>query len=157
MKSRFALMFSSTLFAAALFGGAVFAQDSGADHEHHAAHELELSDNDGHKWATDESLRQGMNSIRSAFRSKLPEFREQALEPGQYEALAGQVEDQLAFMFNNCDLPPDADAQLHRLLAFITGAVADLRSVDERRNGMMSLHKALDAYSAYFDHPGWTD
>lgn len=98
-----------------------------------------------------------MNSIRSAFRSRLPEFREQALESGEYEALAGQVEDQLAFMFNNCDLPPAADAELHKLLAFITGAVADLRSEGERRNGMMALHKVLDAYPEYFDHPGWTD
>lgn len=62
-------------------------------------------------------------------------------------------------MFNNCVLPADADAaaELHKLLAFISGAVFDLRSEEERRNGMMSLHKALDAYAAYFDHPGWTD
>lgn len=157
MTFRFVLISFSTLLGVSLFGSAVFAQDSGADHEHHAAHELELSDNDGHKWATDESLRQGMDSILQSFQSRLPGFREKTLEVAQYEALADDVEGQLVFMFNNCDLPPDADAQLHRLLAFITGAVSDLRSEGEKRNGMMSLHKALDAYPAYFDHPGWTD
>lgn len=155
MKSIFALIFSSAVLATTLFASAAFAQDSGADHDHHSAHELELSYNDGHRWATDESLRKGMASIRQAFRSRLPDFREQSLEADQYKALAGRVEDQLAFMFNNCDLPPEADAELHKLLAFVTGTVSHLRSDGERRNGMMSLHNALNAYPEYFDHPGW--
>ena len=157
MTFRFALIISSALFAILPFGSAIFAQDSGTAHEHHAAHALDLNDNDGQKWTTDESLRQGMHSIRQSFQSRLPGFRERSLETGQYEALADDADDQLMYMFNNCDLPPDADAELHKLLAFISGAVSDLRSEEDRRNGMMLLHKALDAYPAYFDHPGWTD
>lgn len=157
MKFRFALMISGALFAILPFGSAIFAQDSGTDHEHHSAHVLDLNHKEGRKWATDESLRKGMHAIRQSFQSRLPGFREKSLEPGQYEALADEVDDQLNYMFNNCDLPPDADAELHKLLAFISGAASDLRRENKRRNGMMSLHKALDAYHEYFDHPGLTD
>lgn len=155
MTSRSASIFVGALIAVSLFGGTVRAQEPGTDHGHHAADELVLISNDGEKWASDESLRQGMDSIRQAFRSRVPGFREKTLGAAQYEALADDVEAQLAFMFNNCDLPPDADAELHKLLAFIAGAASDLRSDGERRNGMISLHRALDAYPEFFDHPGW--
>ena len=58
-------------------------------------------------------------------------------------------------MFENCDLPPAADAQLHRLLAFIAGAVNEWREHGRRDAGMVSLHRSLDAYETHFDHPGW--
>lgn len=157
MKFRFVLMISGALIATLPFGSPVSAQDSATAHEHHAAHALELDDNDGRKWTSDQSLRNGMQSIRHSFQSRLPGFREQRLEPGQYEALADEVEEQLEYMFKNCDLPPEADAELHKLLAFVAGAVSALRSEKERRNGMMSLHRALDAYPEYFDHPDWVD
>lgn len=156
MRFRFGLTISAALFAMLPFGSAIFAQDSATAHEHHGAQVLDLNLDEGRKWTTDESLRKGMHAIRQSFQSRLPGFREKSIEPGQYEALADEVDDQLSYMFNNCDLPPDADAELHKLLAFITGAAADLRRENKRRNGMMSLHKALDAYHEYFDHPGWT-
>jgi len=157
MKFRFALMIAGALIAMLAFGSASFAQDSGAAHEHQTVHALDLKHNDGGKWATDGSLRKGMKSIRQSFRSRLPGIREKRLELEQYEALADEVDAQLNYMFNNCDLPPEADAELHKLLAFVSGAVSGLRSEKNRRDGMMSLHKALDAYPEYFDHPGWAD
>ena len=157
MTFRFALMISGALIAALPFGSPISAQDSATVHEHHAAHALDLDDNDGRKWTTDASLRKGMQSIRQSFQSRLPGFREKRLESGQYEALADEVDKQLNYMFNNCDLPPEADAELHKLLAFVSGAASGLRSEENRRNGMMSLHRALDAYPEYFDHPGWAD
>ena len=129
-------------------------------HAHHTSDapglELELKLDDGQRWATDESLRLGMTGIRDAFGSKLPGFRAGALTPEDYAELADIVETQLSFMFNNCDLPPAADAQLHRLLASIAGVSAALRDEGRGGEGMRSLHRALDAYGRYFDHPGWS-
>jgi hypothetical protein len=143
------------LFALAVSGPAAQAQAGPEEHEHHAATELALSSADGARWVTDASLRQGMEAIRAAFLARLPGFRDQSLESGDYQALAGEVQQQLDFMFSNCDLPPAADAELHKLLAFIIGAIADLRTEGRERNGMVALHRALDAYGEYFDHPGW--
>ena len=133
----------------------VMAQNS--QHVHEAAGELDLELDEGKRWGTDASLRTGMSRIREAFEQKLPGFGDQSLTTRDYEALADVVDTQLGFMFENCDLPPAADAQLHRLLGFIAGASAGLREQDRRRAGMASLHRSLDAYATYFDHPGWGD
>jgi len=98
-----------------------------------------------------------MEALRAAFLARLPGFRENSLASEDYRNLAAEVREQLDFMFNNCDLPPAADAELHKLLAFIIGATADLGDPGQERNGMISLHRALDAYGEYFDHPGWDD
>jgi len=126
-------------------------------HAHGAIAELELKLDEGRRWSTDASLRTGMMQIREAFDQKLPRFRDGSLATEDYDALADVVDDQLRFMFENCDLPPAADAQLHRLLAFIVGAANGLREQDRRDAAMASLHRSLDAYAAHFDHPGWTD
>ena len=133
----------------------VMAQSS--QHAHEAADELELKLDEGKRWSTDASLRTGMSQIRDAFERKLPGFRDGSLAAADYEALADVIDDQLRFMFENCDLPPAADAQLHRLLAFIAGAANGLREQGRRDAGMVSLHRSLDAYAVHFDHPGWAD
>lgn len=73
-----------------------------------------------------------MDSIQQSRQPRLPGFREKTLEPGQCEAAAGDVDDRLIYTFNNCDLRPDVDGGLHKLLAFISRVVPDLRSEDNR-------------------------
>jgi len=127
-------------------------------HAHHTGDPLglELELDDDQRWATDESLRLGMTGIRDAFGSKLPGFRASVLTHEDHAELADILDAQLSFMFDNCDLPPAADAQLHRLLASIAGVSAALRDEGRGGEGMRSLHRALDAYGRYFDHPGWS-
>ncbi|MEX2498094.1 MAG: hypothetical protein WD397_04365 [Wenzhouxiangellaceae bacterium] len=140
------------ILLACLVAVSVIAQSS--PHAHEAADELELKLDEGKRWSTDASLRTGMMQIREAFDQKLPGFRDGSLATEDYEALADVLDDQLRFMFENCDLPPAADAQLHRLLAFIAGATNGLREQGRRDAAMASLHRSLDAYATYFDHPG---
>jgi len=132
-----------------------------ARHDHHHAHEAagmpELRLNDGQRWATDGPLRAGMLRIRQAFEQALPALRDGTSGHGAYAALADELDSQLRFLFANCRLPPDADAQLHLLLAQVAEAASALREAGDPAPGMHALHRALETYGDYFRHPGWSD
>jgi hypothetical protein len=136
------------------------AQDQSPEHEreHHAAHggaELDLARPDSGKWASDESLRQGMSELRSAFESHHTDYKEGNFDAGRAAELADSVEENVNFMFANCRLPADADAELHKLLAAALGAAQSLRESDNPHEGLHQLHQVLKAYPEFFDHPGW--
>jgi len=90
---------AATLSAAILLcmsPAAVSAQEHGHSHGH--AHDREkpvqLTLNDGKKWATDGSLGQGMSRIRDALNVELPAIRSGKAAAEQYQALAQKVNDQ---------------------------------------------------------------
>jgi len=133
-------------------------------HDRHAQHHAgkhgdvgmpELTLDEGQRWATDASLRQGMSDLRTAFETAHSAFERDALDREQAEQLADTIDDRVQFMFANCKLPPDADAELHKLLAAIMGAAVALRESDDVHDGLHRLHQAIDIYPEYFDHPGW--
>lgn len=138
-----------------------FAAAADDDHYHHHHHgdvaDLELKHHEhGERWPTDDSLRQGMDSIHAAFDRAHGHFRADRLDRQGAAALADEVEEQVRFIFANCALPADADAELHKLLAAILGAAATLREDDDVHAGLHQLHSALTIYGEYFDHPGWS-
>lgn len=57
-------------------------------------------------------------------------------------------------MIANCELPADADAQLHILLEQILGGIEAMRS-DAPLRGAVEVAHALEAYGTYFEHEGW--
>lgn len=137
------------------------ALDPTQQHEHHAAHasdagELDLVRPDSGKWASDESLRQGMGGLRSAFKPHHAAYREGSFNAEQAAELADSIEESVNFMFANCRLPSDADAELHKLLAAALGATDSLRESDDLHQGLHQLHRVLQAYPEFFDHPGWS-
>lgn len=157
VRTNSRIAFFLMLLAGSAAGVAAQTDADAAAHQHHASDALVLQLDDGARWASDESLRQGMSAIRGAFQARLPEFRNDTLQDSDYQSLADEVQQQLNFMFRNCDLPPAADAELHKLLAFITGAANGLQDQADRRDAMISLHRALDLYALHFEHPGWGD
>ena len=153
---------AATLSAAILLcmsPAAVSAQEHGHSHGH--AHDMEkpvqLTLNDGKKWTTDSSLRQGMSRIRDALNAELPAIHSGKATAEQYQALAQKVNDQLAFMVKNCKLEPKADAVLHLILADIIAAADILQAQHggEAHQGAVKIVHALENYAVYFDHPGW--
>lgn len=134
-----------------------------AQHGHHHDHEaspeagsLALELDEGERWATDASLRQGMADIREAFQAHHQDYRNDRFDQKSAAELADQVSDQVDFMFANCQLSSQADAELHKLLAAALDAVASLRDAEtEPYEGLHALHQVLDVYPQYFDHPGW--
>ncbi|NBB93864.1 MAG: hypothetical protein GVY32_11940 [Gammaproteobacteria bacterium] len=126
-------------------------------HDGHTERQLELQLPEHGKWAGDESLRQGMVELKAAFEPAHQAYREDSFDAGRAAALADRVEETVHFMFANCQLPADADAELHKLLAAALGAAESLRQSDDLHQGLHRLHRVLQTYSDHFEHPGWED
>lgn len=142
-------MISKTAIALAValsFAGPVAYGQAAHDHGH-AASEAKLVLNQGKKWQTDAPLRQGMENIRSALGSGM-----------KYGALAAKVSAEVAGIVQNCKLEPEADAQLHLVIADIMAGVEALEGKvkgEPRRAGAEKIARALNAYGEHFDHAGW--
>lgn len=132
--------------------------DKEAQHSEHDQHgELALQRDNGERWATDEPLRRGMEGIRDAFAPHHRAYEDGHFERADAAQLADSVQEQVDFMFANCELPPKADAELHKLLAATIGATQSLREDDDLHAGLHQLHEVIRTYPEYFDHPGWDE
>ena len=139
------------------FAGPAFA--AGVVHSHdHAAGEAQLVLNQGKKWQTDAPLRQGMSNIRGAVAKNVKAIHTGKATPPQYEALAQKVTTEVAGIVQNCKLEPEADAQLHILIAELIAGVEAMEGKaqsETRQAGAERVAKALNTYGDYFDHAGW--
>lgn len=130
------------------------------DHSHHS-HGMEsqsqLSLNDGKKWVTDENLRQAMTHIRDGLEADMHAIHSGKATAEQYQALAKNTHDQVAFITQNCRLEQKTDTMFHIVLADIIAGADAMSGQDGRnaRQGAEKLARALENYGVYFDHPGW--
>lgn len=133
------------------------AQDHAHGHDHDATAPAQLALDNGQKWATDDSLRQGMIRTRNALAANLAAIHSGKATAKEYQALAQKTNEQVSFMVQNCKLDPKADAMLHLLLGdIIAGADAMAgKNSSEARKGAEKIAQALEEYGAYFNHPGW--
>ncbi len=126
-------------------------------HDSHAAtHGLVLDD--GRKWPTDPPLRDAMTVIRKDIDASLHDIHRNRLSNARYAALAATVEARVADIVANCKLAPEADAQLHLVIAdMLEGAagMAGKRKDVRRSQGAAKVVSALQNYGNFFDHPGW--
>jgi hypothetical protein len=135
--------------------------DDAHAHAHHGAGKALVSQlqlNQGQRWATDASLREGMAAIREAFDADHPRIHAGEQTDAQYDALATRIEAQVNQIVAQCKLPPDADAQLHLVVGDLLQAVGLLRGSDPQRSrhdGAALVHGALRAYPKFFDDPSW--
>lgn len=139
------------------FGGPALA--SGDAHEHaHGGHEANLVLDHGKKWQTDEPLRQGMSAIRNAVAKDVKAIHANEAKPEQYRALAKKVEAEVAGIVRNCKLEPEADAQLHIVIAELLAGAEAMQGKEKDvkpRAGAERVAKALNAYGEHFEHAGW--
>jgi hypothetical protein len=114
--------------------------------------------NAGKRWPTDGYLRKAMVEIREAMFAQADAFFLGTISDASYDALARRINAQAADIIENCQLPAEADAQLHLILTQIAQGSAAMQGRDpnlHRRGGAERIVAALDAYSRYFNHPGW--
>lgn len=155
IRTRLAL----AAYALTLAAGNLAAAESAAHQHAHGAASSTLQLDKGKKWATDAPLRQGMESIRAAMAQALPAIHANQLSKAKYNALAQQVNKAVGSMVANCKLGPQADAQLHLIIADLlsgTQAMQGKAKQTKRQTGALTVLDALEKYDAYFDHPGWT-
>ncbi len=148
------------LMAPALFGiaialatGPALAQT--ASHDGHAASEFSLSLNAGQKWQGDENMLKGMQALRDEFAARIDAIHEDRLSADDYRALAATVTEQTTFMIENCQLAPEADEQLHIVLAQVIEGASNMEGGNDPRMGAVMVVQALNAYGEHFEHPGW--
>ena len=84
-------------------------------HDHDASHALSL--NNGQQWETDAALRHGMLEIRAAVTMLTPAFESGQLNQTQAHQLSEAVRGSVNTMIEQCELAPEADANLHSILA----------------------------------------
>ena len=126
------------------------------EHEHDAqTHKLELALNHGKRWTIDESLHIGMTSLKREIEINLEAIHNNQFSAVQYQELAGSLNDHLNFLFKNCKLEPQADAQLHILLAKIMRGLEQMKSADNQKQGVVLIIQSLDEYPAYFEDSDW--
>lgn len=152
-KKIVAAMTAATLLT--IHSGIVLAQNH--SHSHGEEKHAQLTLNDGKKWGTDKSVRQGMSRIRNTMAAALPAIHSGKTTAGQYLALARKMNDQITLMVKNCKLDQQADTMLHLVLAEIIAGTDAMMVHDgsDPHKGAEKIVHALDNYGAYFDHPGW--
>jgi len=159
MKLKTSSALSAILFAAGLsLSTAGHAAPAAHQHDAHADHgaPATLQLNAGKKWGTDEALRKSMASIRQAVDASLHQIHENRLPAAGYGALASKVEGEVANIVANCKLEPQADAQLHLVVAdLLAGSeqMAGKVKKAKRQDGAVKVIGALEKYATYFEDP----
>jgi hypothetical protein len=152
MKSPIALMLALALSSPL----AVLAATNAHDHGKSAPHKLEL--NAGKKWGTDDALRQAMSTIHTSVAQALPAAHAGKATAAQYDAFGKDVTAQITYMVENCKLDPQADAQLHIIVADLMAGVEAAQGKHgekKRASGVVKVAQAANAYGKHFDHAGW--
>lgn len=151
--------FQKSLFAALALALPLSTLAAESGHDHHASQEKQtLQLNAGKKWATDDALRKGMTSIRSAVATALPAAHAGKMTAAEYDALTKELSGQVGYIVQNCKLDPKADAQLHIVIGDIAGGIDTARGQvqgKDRAQGMVKIVQALNSYGSHFDHAGW--
>ena len=123
-----------------------------AAHDHgHAVTKLQL--NNGSKWGIDAPLSQAMGKISQAVNAEVGAIHSNKLAREKYVALAGEINNQIAYMIENCELEPAADAQLHIIIHDLMDGSAAMEDQASARDGAVKVINALDNYANYFDDP----
>ncbi len=146
----------------AVASGSAFAQAVDAhahdQHDSHSGHQAQsatLNLNQGERWQTDEPLRKGMLEIRQAVEKAGTDSGTGELSALQAEELTLALDGSVDFIIEQCKLEPEADANLHVILAEILSASGALKSEPHAEDALARIHGALENYAHYFNHPDW--
>lgn len=146
----------STLFLAGLLATTYsFSVTAAEHHHHHEQNNSQLVLNQGEKWVIDDSLHIGMSNIKQEVIENLDEIHHERFTKQQYADLVVILDKHLTFLFENCKLPPLADAQLHLLLANVMQGVDKMKNSENKKQGAILIIQSLKTYPVYFNDPNW--
>lgn len=143
------------LMAAILLNGTLSAVVTAQEHQHHEMSEQTLQLNHGVKWSIDASLHTGMANIRQQLMLNFDNIHYDKFSNQQFLVLASEFDKQLQYLFKNCQLPAEADAQLHVLLAKIMHGNELIKNSENKKQGAVMIMQALQNYPVYFDDVNW--
>lgn len=154
----FAIHALAAAFALSLAAAVPAAFAADPHHHGHGAGAPKLQLNQGKKWVTDAPLRESMAAIRETVHGAPAPLHKGTAKAADYAPVGNRVEAEVGRIVKECKLPPDADAQLHVVVAdLLAGADAMKAAKDAKagRAGLIQVDRALTAYGRHFDHPGW--
>ena len=148
---------SILVFLLAMAAGSPSAMAAAEHHHHHGDGEQKLQLNAGKKWATDASLRQAMEGINQAMATAVPLIHKNRFSEADYDKLAADINEKVAYAVENCHLAPEADAMLHLVIAELSGGAETMagKGGASRHDGAVRVLQALKSYGKYFQHPNW--
>lgn len=147
----------SMTISALVFGLAAPALAQEHDHDAHKNHDAKAAKatpKPGQKWSTDAPLRKSMTAIRDVLQANLHKAHEGKLATADYHAIAQKIDAEVAVIFKECKLAPDADAALHEILVPIMDASKAMHAGNDPKAFMKAV-TAVNAYGKSFDHKGW--
>ncbi len=151
IKSQFTKL---SVIAAMLLGMLTMPALVIAEEDHDHGHEVTaLQLNNGEKWEIDAPLSLAMNKIRNAMNEQLDGIHANNLPQKKYNALANEVNTQIAYMIENCELEPAADAQLHIIIHDLMDGAKVMQSKADAQAGAVKVVGAIKNYSTYFNDP----
>jgi hypothetical protein len=138
----------AVVVVAALSGPALLAQDHAA---HHPLPAVAPTPDSIQRWTADATLRRNMRGIRAAVEA-LDHYQHGHMGPEQAMTVATKIEGHVNEIIAQCQLPPDADAALHAILAPLMSGAASLKSDPKRLDVIPPMREALEQYERQFDH-----
>ena len=149
------LSFATSVVALAL---AALPAMAAVPHHHDAATQpVPLQFDQGRKWSTDEALRLNMGALRDAFAARREAILQKSLSWEDSKALGVEIEQRVIAILTDCRLGPEADRNLHLIVAELVQAsdVLQGKTRQPRERGVTQALRAVHMYAVYFDHPGW--
>jgi hypothetical protein len=104
------------------------------------------------RYATDATLRQEMQGIRSAVEA-LRHFEMGHMASPQAVDFATAIEGHVRTIIANCKLPPDADAALHAIIVPLMQNAAALKKDPHDPSSIPAMRDALERYDRQFYDP----
>lgn len=126
-------------------------------HEHHVMKSINLKLNNGKKWSTDKPLRANMSAIHDHIKLNAPKIKNNNFTSDEYKKLGQEIDGNIQSIFKSCKLAPDADAQLHIIMAKMMSANSTLKGeakYSKKHDAVHSILAAYKSYLKYFDHSG---
>ena len=94
-----------------------------------------------------------MTNIRNAVDKEYDAIHSNQLAEEKYAALAKKVTNEVNYMVENCKLEPEADAQLHLIIADLMEGSTAMESKTNAQDGAVKVIGAIENYVTYFNDP----
>lgn len=151
IKSTLTTFAAVTGIVLSIMTAPALATQAASDHDH--GHTAELKLNNGTKWAVDAPLSRAMNNIRNAMAKETHAIHANELAEEKYLALADGINNDITYMVQNCKLEPEADAQLHLIIADLAEGTTAMKDKTSAQHGAEKVMGAIEKYATYFDDP----
>ncbi len=138
-----------------LMAGGVAVSSESHSHDYEVSESTQLQLNHGEKWEGDDHLRRAMNTVGAELNIHLAAIHEDSFTDEQYKTLAAEIQLELDYIIDTCELPQAEDEQLHLVVVPMVGWAAEMAEGNEPRDHAVKMIKASNNYAKFFKHPEW--